>query len=495
MNHQLTYTRLEEEYRRNPPIVDATDTIKSNSKLQEVSLGRWWDPRSPEIKLPGELKFSDKDVPFLILLDNAQEITEPSLTDAPIMHGYTTDGTMVTLTDCTSMGLSGSFGSSPKSLRIEAHTAFIGCHFKDKQDICLRGLEVIFDGEDTWARYAGFNHTWDQMEDGKRKYNLEYQFPPTLTACVGDYRIKAEPLLDANRESMFKYSLCQTIHFRIEAEEQKSFDEIYDVYWKLRNFLSFASAYAINPLSFKGATRTTEWAKGLDYEITIRRDVRRVNTNEIRHPAEALFTLRDVLSYFETCIQAWFNNAEELEPVHNLFFGTVYKRGMYLESQLLQAAHALEVLHRRKSSRSVYLEEEEFQDFLSSLHQALNDHGITDGPRDSFKTKMKYMNEYSLRKRIRELLEEMNGILSEIIPDEGEFVQKLVDTRNYLVHYDKELEESRVSGTALLRLIMQARFILEVYLLKSLELPDSLVSEIVTNRLRFHPFRNLLRDT
>jgi len=494
MNHQFMYTRFEEEYRRYPPVVESTDTRKFNTELHEGSLGRWWDPRTPETKLPGELKFSDKDEPFLILLDNAQEITEPSINNSPIMHGYTTDGTKVTLTDCTSLGLSGSFGSSPKSLRIEARAAFIGCHFESKENICLRGLEVIFDGEDTWARYAGFNHKWDQMENGWRKFNLEYEFPPTLTASVGDYTIKAEPLFDVNRESMFKYSLCQTIHFRIEAEEQKPFDELYDVYWKLRNFLSFASAYAINPLSFRGATRTTEWTKGLDYEISIRRDVRRVIANEIRHPAEALFTLRDVLSYFETCIQAWFNNAEELEPVHNLFFGTVYKKGMYLESQLLQAAHALEVLHRRQSSRSVYLEEEEFQDFLGSLHQTLNDHGITDGPKDSFKTKMKYMNEYSLRKRIRELLKELNGLLSEIIPDEGEFVQKLVDTRNYLVHYDTELEESRVSGTALFRLIMQARFILEVYLLKSLELPDPIVSGIVSNRLRFHPFRNVLRD-
>jgi len=58
------------------------------------------------------------------------------------------------------------------------------------------------------------------------------------------------------------------------------------------------------------------------------------------------------------------------------------------------------------------------------------------------KNKLAYSNEPSLRKRLKEIFNEIRDVIpKEIFPDEEYFIGKVVDTRNYLTHYDKRLKE------------------------------------------------------
>jgi len=64
-------------------------------------------------------------------------------------------------------------------------------------------------------------------------------------------------------------------------------------------------------------------------------------------PQEMLFTLQHVSQRFEDVLKQWFDSAQFLEPVFNLYFGTLYNRDMYAEQRFLSLVMALESYHRK----------------------------------------------------------------------------------------------------------------------------------------------------
>ena len=78
--------------------------------------------------------------------------------------------------------------------------------------------------------------------------------------------------------------------------------------------------------------------------------------------------------------------------------------------------------------------------------------------------------------------------IESIIPNRTEFTSRLVNTRDYLTHYDEASKLGAVSGQALYVLTRQLRGVLTICLLRELGLPESLVDSIVSDS---RPFRDL----
>src|SRR5438270_13927497 len=69
------------------------------------------------------------------------------------------------------------------------------------------------------------------------------------------------------------------------------------------------------------------------------------------------------------------------------------------------------------------------------------------GLRDKLRIVLKYANQYSLRKRLDSLLNELGtDSRKKIAPFPPLFIEKIVNTRNYLTHYDPELRDTALSG-------------------------------------------------
>lgn len=79
-----------------------------------------------------------------------------------------------------------------------------------------------------------------------------------------------------------------------------------------------------------------------------------------------------------------------------------------------------------------------------------------------------YSNEPSLRVRFTEILEACSGILDPFIQDSKSFINKVVNTRHYLTHYDARLKDKSAEGMELYHLTEKLRIVLEISLLKEL---------------------------
>jgi hypothetical protein len=115
-----------------------------------------------------------------------------------------------------------------------------------------------------------------------------------------------------------------------------------------------------------------------------------------------------------------------------------------------------------------YLDNDQFQKVLEALETRLNepDLAIPKDIRDVYKQRLRYMNEYSLRKRLNQILDMLGDITTTIIPDTKGFTDSVVRTRNYLTHYSEENADNvDVSGQNLYVLGQKLRSLLELCLL------------------------------
>jgi len=161
-----------------------------------------------------------------------------------------------------------------------------------------------------------------------------------------------------------------------------------------------------------------------------------------------------------------------------LYFGTIYSGDMYLEFQFLSLIMALEVYHR------IIIRNE---DIPSKEHEERVEQILTNTPdkyRNWLKEKLTYSNEPSLRKRIKEIYDRVKnlGYITALIPKKKDFVDKVVNTRNYFVHYDQSLKERALKGTELYWLIQKLKALVEICLLKEIGFLDTEIDNIFQNK-------------
>ena len=96
------------------------------------------------------------------------------------------------------------------------------------------------------------------------------------------------------------------------------------------------------------------------------------------------------------------------------------------------------------------------------------------------KNKLAYGNEPPLRKRLKEIFEEMRVVIpKEIFPDEEYLIGKVVDTRNYLTHYDKKLKKIAAQGEELYDLTKKLERLLKMCILKELGFAHDKIKTVI----------------
>lgn len=199
---------------------------------------------------------------------------------------------------------------------------------------------------------------------------------------------------------------------------------------------------------------------------------------------------------FDVFLRNWFKQAKpsELKPTHDLYFGTLYIPLMYRESHFLSLAQAAESFHRRKY-RGKYLSDKDYKEIPDVLVNAIP-LAVKKYFKNSLENKLKYSNEFSLRKRLKEIFDEyQHEIPGVFIKNKGAFIDNVVDTINYLTHYDKDLKERAASGNAIFHLTQELKTLLEICLLRELGFGSEEIEDRSSKLLRGIGRMNLSNST
>jgi hypothetical protein len=197
------------------------------------------------------------------------------------------------------------------------------------------------------------------------------------------------------------------------------------------------------------------------------------------HASEMLLSLKEIRNVFEICLQNWIMKADILRPIYDLYFGTLYNAEMYLQHEFLSLTQALESYHRR-TKHNYNLSKDEYKIKLQDILKT-----VPENHRVWLKNKLLYGNELTLRERLVEILGQLKDIASIYIDNNRKFINDLLNTRNYLTHFDKNLEKKATSGKELYTLTQKIKFLLEICFLVEMELPTETVKKLISRNYRY----------
>jgi len=513
--------------------------------------GEWWLPNKPKKQISGILRFTPNEGAILDLKNSFMDIIDIKKILYPeIILGISSDKKNITLHKCLQT-VSNSF----------ADEVFVGAHFQKKEDMKFKKLTIHYSNLDEWVDISGFEI--QPLFDGKKVKGvvIKHTLPKSIQAAIGDgYKIFIDiqatyPILPipVRKEASIK----QRTYIRIEPSEEKSFDEYRDIMYHIRNFLSFGIGEPVYPLAIEGITEANkEIREDKTYYPPVKIFYKQSDIPKAPktvYPFEMLFTFKDISDRFEVFLRNWFEKADLLEPVYDLYFGTLYNPRMFLEFQFLSLIHAIESFHRRRYGGK-YLPEDDYEKVRDVLEKAIPDE-VENDHKQSLESRIIYGNEFSLRKRLKKIFDKYQEYLfswdnvpgndnerllrflrddldigwmenaeirksndgntlcifkdehaAEIVIDEkkekaslkisddrtldlkvkkengklniyenllNKFIEKkdiecVVDTRNYLTHYEEDPEKCVVRGEDLYHLIQKLKILLEICLLTEL---------------------------
>jgi hypothetical protein len=432
--------------------------------------GIWWLPDKPERKLVGTLKYSPRDGGELELVGgfaSLKELVDGVWVMAPsVILGVEQDGKKITLLHCVQK--TWATGGGYAICSFSAQVVCMGAHYTTPQEMVFAGLWVHYSHLDEWANQSFF--TFEEEGDLRR---VTHTKPKEVLATIDD---RAVVSVSSCRRERWHHTPTRAISIEYDAKigfdlaHNATLSEYTRLVQTVQVFLALAVGEAVYPLHMT-STQPVQLPGGRTAaspvqiwlpSLRIPDAEREVSQNDM------LFTLADIAGKFGPILNKWFENAELLEPVYNLYFGTMSAPMMSEEPRFLSLTQAMESFHRRRYA-GAYLSRDEYTPVYERLLESIPQ-SVAGPHRDALKTRLFYGNEFSLRKRLEEIIDSHQELLGPIIGDRESFVFQVKQTRNYLTHYDEDIKNKGgvAEGADLFALRQQLASVLEVCLLSDL---------------------------
>ena len=168
----------------------------------------------------------------------------------------------------------------------------------------------------------------------------------------------------------------------------------------------------------------------------------------IIHTFELLFNYREISPDLENILIKWFDLNRKLKFPIQGHFSLTYNSKSYLEHNFLQRINSIEGFHRQIFD-SFYVKTKEYNIIKQELNNAIP-LNLNKSFKQALKSRINFGNEYSLRKRLDQIYKEYCKVLSLDYKKIKKEINPIVDTRNYLVHQDKNSKENILSNQTIL---------------------------------------------
>ena len=442
--------------------------------------GFFWLPASPERQISGSLSVTDGGNVEL-------ELTQPIDTDLEAVFGQTE-------------GLNQIVGHVEKDgpvlidrcYRIQkkrnvAHGGLIAsdviwadrvlARFPHDKDTNLHFNTFTFsiEGIDEWVGISGIKVDPQYAE---RALTISYNPPKKIVLNLDNSMqllitfAPTFPGLPATKRA----EVTQKTYFKLISQETGELDEFISVARKITSFLCFVmneivclermSATSENLQQDIGNGHTAPISVGV-YCPTWPYAREEPEINEL----DMLFRFAEVQGQFESMINKWIKNYEEISPALDLFFLTKTGTLPTWNIQFLTLVQSLEAFHRRTSDEK-HMEENDFEEIRKSL--------INKCPkqeRNWFGSKLQYANELTLRNRMQRLTDPFEKYMSG--ERRSQMIDRIVKTRNYLTHYDSKLEQEAAKGEVLEFLCRKMNALFRLHFLKLIGFNEQEIDRIV----------------
>jgi hypothetical protein len=422
--------------------------------------GVFWDVARPDDKFAGTLSCNGKR---LELATRAELVTptpamlmgtdDASVPD--VVHGFTVKG------DCTIIGLqqinapglldySKGRGVRWRYFRVIG-ACLMGWHLANDTTEVLTTADLTYTGISEWFPGCGASIT---HADRATLISLPKERRIVLDVCILAKRFHLAIDIDPNFEfkiggRSFKADSEPVI--TLEPAEPRSLEWFVEVMHRLENFLSLCLGSSVRAKTMRLAGKSEKTESGW---------LIRPRGGKVEKPSGAIW-LRSDSSQLASAVASWFSMSEEFTPLESLIYGTIRHSSLFVETEFLSLAQAIESFHRLMY-KSTVVEPQVFKQVKEDLssfiaQQSWGQSAIANRCKEA----INFVNEPSFQNRIESLLADIDPArLKQLIGDPVIFEQTLKQTRNYLTHPGIEKKGKVLAGSKELFLFNQKLHVL-----------------------------------
>ena len=436
--------------------------------------GTFWLPSFPE-PVPGVLSISNER---RVELEVAKSlVNDPASLVSPFINldslfqviGHIQEYGFVILDGCqiSTSGLNFNLSQIQTSQTIWANRVFTGFpHIQHLQNgiPSFNTFKFSIEGIDEWVWMRGINVINARYKHGGGTTTISSKPLESISFNLTNgmqLEITFE-MRGIDTLSPWKVGITQKAYFKLVSEDAQELDEFLDVAQKIVDLLCFtinetvyldsmlATSNGINQIIGEGIARP---AKIDIYDPSVyyySKDQPKIDRNQM------LFTFSDIRDDAEGMINKWIESYEDYKNAFDLYFLAQLKPQLSLEVKFLTLAQGLEVYHRKPSDDDNELDEELFATLIDACPE---------DKRNWLKSRLEYPDKVSLLKRIKEIIEPFKEIIGSN-RERSKLARKISVTRNYLTHYNPDLEPEAAKWEDLHVLCLKMELLFELHFLK-----------------------------
>lgn len=438
--------------------------------------GYFWLPENPEKRIPGTLTISDGGKIELQGFGVFEENNFMLDMDVPldrivgIIEGYGS----VTLDKCFYKNKHLSSAGIIKSV-IFVHRAYIGVAYDEKEKILFNTFKFSVEGIDEWVGISGI-----QVETILEKQTTSITYTPPdeilmnlnngMTLIItSSWELTGYPM---QKEA----KIAQKIYFKLTSDEEIPFEDFVSIAYRITTFIGFAIDRTVCIDEITATSDKFDIIEKTEHNIiSIYYQSRPFVINDQKiDGSQMLFSYSQISKNAERIINNWIDAYDTIDPALNLYFSAKTGAHKYIDGKFLALAQGLETYHRRTSTQ-LLMDEGEYQELSESLiEQCPKKH------QQWLSGRLQHGNELNLSKRIKDIIEPFKTLLGNS-KEQGKLIRAIVDTRNYLTHYDKSLKTKMATGRDLWALCQKMEAIFQLNLLQVLGFSELEVESIIKN--------------
>lgn len=453
--------------------------------------GKWWLPENTDRKVAGILSVQKRNI-TLNLFDSLKESENPlhfgggEVFCPDIINGITDNGKLCTLLKTfQSSSIFHSSGMQKESYVI--NFLLVGDKMFDSIDeVKFSSVLINYTCLEEWLAKPPFT------VDYKKKM-ASFVAPESFEIYVDSLKAQValswELIMGSQNFRSLKWDY--TAFIKITPNDSMSHEGCLEVVNSFGNLLALFIGEAVYPRSIKACVGEIRIGDGKKMKQNVEMFYCLLGDKVIRsiRQFDIIIPFSVIRENITEILQNWHVKSSLLEPSCNLLLSSFYKSKTYIKSLFLSLVQALESFHRRKYDGK-YLEEQEYAKYKKILTDALP----SKMPRDlktSLWSRLKYGNEYALRKRIAEIFKSFQPDTVKLITDDPKsFIESVVDTRNYLTHYDKEIESNSLNGVDLYYTNERLSILLIVLLLREIGIEEKTLIQRIKMVKRYSNLKN-----
>lgn len=453
--------------------------------------GNWWPPEKVDDAVAGVLTYEPSKGLTLDLIGGfdhrIREEVRPGvhsigeLRTWPVLHGVA-ENKEITLLDCVPIHTKHRNFGSPEEQTISARTALVGVHLEGRDQHMFTSCHISLEDLMQWSSSSVFGGTVGfENENLTGEGTISVEPVETPSVVVEDTTITLAhehtlPFFESTRGSTVG-RMRDTAFLRIQPGRPWPLSAALEYAKAFQDLLSLATHRACGVLWLQLWLPPEERDYPEGYPIHDRKvDVYSQHTVTGDPTAkaiddhQALFTCHDLP--FEEVVPRWLEVRQDCKAASNMVLGLRYEASGYIESQLLTAVGAAEVMHRALKIDQPPIPQTEFR----ALRKTLLEH-VAQERQGWFKEKLG-RNDPPLRDRLRALAELPDQeAMGRLVPDVEQWAKVATQARNDLAH---EGRTQRQSIDELIAAVKVTSAVVVMNLLQVLGVPGERQREIVT---------------